>query len=327
MTFGPPPVSGSSIPEQGFLYLVYGDRRFVDEALQSCRSLKRVSPAAHATVVVDRLTPELEDELRRVFDDVREGIAPVHGDEFGARRLPWHYGLTFKVRNMHTASPYQRTFFVDTDTYFLDRVDGLFDLLEYFDLVLTPAPGDTSEVRNPRGEVMTGFTPYNTGVVVFDRDRTADLFERWERLQDAAMASDREHAGPTQETFAAALLESSARFCVLQTTWNARLPYPERFAGPIKLAHAHAHELGRLPIRAAAERLNRTSGIRVWLPGINEPVYPTMGTHRWLLVASKGIAYFLRRDTRRLARVAVQRWPAFGARVRKLRELSHSLRR
>jgi hypothetical protein len=321
MTFERSASPGNAIPEQGYLYLVYGSRQYVDEALQSCRSLRAVSPGAHATVVVDRLIPELRARLAAVFDEVREGVAAVDGDEFGSRRQPWHYGLTFKVRNMHAASPYRRTFFVDTDTYFVEPTDGLFDLLEYFDLVLTPAPGDLAEIRNSRGEVMTGYTPYNTGVIAFDRERTRELFASWARLQHEAMASDRENAGTDQETFAAALLESSARFCVLQPSWNARLPYPARFAGRVRIAHAHASELGGLTIAAAARRANRTDRLRVWLPGVNEVVYPGMGTARWLLVAAKSLAHFAREDLRRARRLVARRGSALFTRLRRGRTL------
>ncbi len=310
------PAGSSAVPAEGFLYLAWGDPRYFEEAVDSCLSLRAVAPNAHVTIAADGASDSQLARLRAVFDQVVvEHIVEqmTYPPEAGSNAI----AFTYKTRVLSQSAPYRRTFYVDTDTYFTSDPRGLFKLLDHFDVAVGPAPGDLTPIRDASGEIVTGYTPYNTGVILFNRDDTRALLGDWERRQSRALLEMNDAYIPDQTTFAQALLESRCRFYVMQTAWNARLPYPERFAGPVAVVHAHLSEIGGLSLEQAAARVNATHGVRVWMPGLNAVIYRTMGVHRWLWLSVRGVPFFLGNDLYRLARTVYRRLPEPLRRLRR----------
>lgn len=258
----------------GFLYTVTGDRRFLDEALQSVRSLRRHHPSAHSTLVTDLRIGDSLPELRDSFDSVvRPGDSVRHDDQ-----PSWKDNLLFKIRHIYASSPYERTFFVDTDTRFLQSCADLFDLLEFFDLCMSQAPADTETVRG-YSQDLDGYTPYNTGVVLYRKnERTEELFRRWYRIYEDQF-DDYPYGQPA---FMAALLECEHRIhsYTLQPTMNFRTPYNERLLGPVRIVHGRPRRPDRV-----AEEVNRTYENRVWIAdlGVVVPLRLTPGEQFRLL--------------------------------------------
>jgi hypothetical protein len=68
-------------------------------------------------------------------------------------------------------TPYDRTLFLDSDILCVDRFDELWDYSD--DLIIA---ADVYPVKYIDG---VRYAYYNTGVILFDRNKTVDLFEDW----------------------------------------------------------------------------------------------------------------------------------------------------
>jgi hypothetical protein len=227
---------------EGYLYIASG-RRYVDEAVASAKSLRRVDEAASITLVTDK--PMTSD----VFDDVV--IRPMEVDS-------WKTGLAYKVCHMYDGSSYDRVFFVDTDTFFCGDCSEVFALLDYYDLCIADAPNDTSEVSLGNG-ALEGYYPYNTGVIVFRKnDVNRELFQRWFDTYQKKASRYPHDQGPLME----ALLESRSRVYVLRNVYNARPNFHVSFmAGKVKLIHGRPEDFERV-----RRLLNATPVNRSWDP-------------------------------------------------------------
>ena len=194
----------------GFLYVISGAEGFFREAYASVTSLRRHNPGAHATLVCDALPASLP-QLSSSFDGVvAQPIDPTMARSIG-HKVP---GLTYKVRNMYARSPYERTCFLDSDTYVLADVQPLFDLLDHFDMAMALAPADITPTR-VNGRDLIGCTPYNSGVILFRKSElTERLFDRWRHWQERAL-DDPEFTGADQETLMRALVEVPCRVCAI----------------------------------------------------------------------------------------------------------------
>lgn len=234
----------------GFLYLVFGDQAFLRESLSSVRSLRRHHRDPHVTLVTDLRGSEVPAAADDAFDRI---VRPTRR-EAGTRED----GHLFKVRHMYEASPYERTFFVDTDTRFLADCSDLFELLKHFDLCLAQAPSDAFTPLDADRD-LRACKPYNSGVILFrENDRVEELFRLWRRRYEA----DLERYPRDQPALTQALLECERRVdsYVLQSTANFRTPYNERLLGPVRIMHGRPEAPERV-----AEEVNRTHENRAWL--------------------------------------------------------------
>jgi hypothetical protein len=76
-------------------------------------------------------------------------------------------------------SPHQYTFFVDADIHFCIDCTELFDLLPYFDLMVTTAPRDKVQISH-NGKELDGYLPFNTGILLFRKNEMVISFiEAW----------------------------------------------------------------------------------------------------------------------------------------------------
>lgn len=239
--------SSMDMPEQGYLYIVCGDRKYFDEAIVSAESLKERDPEAHLTLVSDR---NLEGE--HCFDNVIVDREDAEGGHVG-----WKRGLLFKTKHIYASSPYQKTFFVDSDTYFTENCGCLFDVLDYYDVSLAHGTNDRTVV-NVRGKAVDAVTPYNTGVILFRKNQhTERHFADWHACYEKNL---KKHPHD-QPAFVEALSTSHCKVYILQNNWNARFIYPEKYAGRVMILHGRHNNFPAL-----ARRINSTQEARLWLP-------------------------------------------------------------
>lgn len=222
----------------GYLYIVTG-RRYIDEAILSAQSLRRTFPEADITLVADQ---EVNDS---VFDEVK--VRPYSAKN---RRE----GFQYKALHMYSSSPYKKTFFVDSDTFFVEACQELFDLLEYFDICVALDINDNYRIEVD-GNMLEGYFPYNTGVIIFRRSAANEkFFQMWRKQYDTDLHD--------QPLFMRALLQAEVKIYSMHTIYNARIPgmvsfLPEK----VKLIHGR-HE----DYPAVARKLNWNILNRVWIP-------------------------------------------------------------
>ena len=145
--------------DRGVVYVATG-HKYLQEALLSAESVKRHMRHLSITLYTD------EDVDSRHVDEV------VHFDADGyLSRIP-----------RLAASPYERTLFLDSDTYVCGDLEPLFALLDGFDIALAHAP--VRAIYEIDG-VPDSFPEFNAGVILFRQ--SADVravFSDWEALFD-----------------------------------------------------------------------------------------------------------------------------------------------
>ena len=235
---------------RGYLYIVAGGAHYFREALESIKSLKAVTPDAHVTVFLDRdfgdhggLIDNLEiremDTSERMYDGKVHHIAD---------------------------SPYDRTIFLDSDTYILEPMTPLFDLLDTYDLAMVQAPGATRGTRREDGTLIEGHNLYNCGLMAFKKSTpTLKLFRRWNQLFDKQVPNTGFMIGYSQRreqpAFALASYESDANIYTLNHCWNVRVRGPAHLLGTPKMLHARLSEQDR---DLVLELLRKRKGARTW---------------------------------------------------------------
>lgn len=227
---------------RGIIYVATG-RKFVDEALISIHSAKKHMPDLPVTL----------------FTDIQEFVSsPPAGVDTVLHLSEVTKSCRDKIKPL-ADSPYDKTLFLDTDTYLCEPVYDLFEMLDQFDIALAQAP-DRYQYDLP--DLPDCFTELNSGVIVFRKNRQVlDLLDRWEDTffcmldQDAGSYRD-------QHSLRDALYRSTVRFFVLPTEYNFRTICPN-FAGKhcaVKIIHGrHAN------MEKVAARLNYSQEARVFL--------------------------------------------------------------
>ncbi len=224
--------------EKGVLYIATG-RRHLEEMLVSARSVRRHMPEIPIVVYTDQadLPPGVFDEIRRL-DDPRHSfidkIAPL------------------------CETPFERTIFLDTDTFVCSPVFDLFEILDRFDLALAHAP-----YRHDRPFVTPNcFAELNTGVLAYRRtpELTA-LFQDWLRLYQKEVA-ETGRMDSDQPAFREALYRAGVSPYILPAEYNLRTVMPAA-VGRCRVRIIH----GRGPKMSELERwVNASHGIRLFLP-------------------------------------------------------------
>ena len=234
--------------EKGYLY-VATRQEFVEEAKTSVASLRKVDPEAHVTMVVNW---EIDDPA---FDKIIK-LENTFQDN-------WQEALAYRI-NAFKQTPYQKTFFIDTDTYFCENCTELFQLVTYFDLLITLAPTD---LNTPvvDGEKIEGAYSYNCGVFVYKKsDRILDFLDKW--LSSYQNKFDIYKSD--QQAFTEALLYTDIQTFTLHNIYNLRTPRICAIMNKkVKIIHGRHDDYEDME-----KRLNRLTRHRVWIPGKNKVI-------------------------------------------------------
>lgn len=235
----------------GYLYVTSGSK-YLQEAYDSAGSLRRVEPSCSITLVTGSQvqSPLFNHVILRPHD-------PFLEEKFDP--------LTWRLKWIYHDSPYEKTLFLDSDTYVSEAVSSVFQILDQFDICIAPGP-NMYATCSIAGERVPGLLAYNCGVIAFRKNAiTEDLFDRWfqiyqEKMRKSAGNLPRDQAGD-QVSFVEAAMAAKARLYVLANTWNARIPYYLQLRGTVRIIHGRSNNLER--IRA---RINVTTQQRCWDP-------------------------------------------------------------
>jgi hypothetical protein len=232
--------------KQGYLYAAIGNA-YVDEAIRSVTSLKRINPAAHVTLFTQGA---LSSDL---FDDVIQ----LDLEEFSSNRNEFGYlkdGFTFKIQAM-LDSPYEQTFFVDTDTYFVDSCQEGFDLLAYYDFLISTDASDHTEIFK-ECKRLYAYLPYNTGIILFKTtDAVKRLLNEWLKVWKGNISNYPQDQPALME----AMLTCPVNVYVLPVNYNFRLQFFVSVKGKVKVLHGRHNNMPE-----AARRINVYQGQRMW---------------------------------------------------------------
>lgn len=208
---------------KGFFYVATG-QSFIDETVDSARSLKAVMPDANITIYTD-LIDQVPDG---VFSQVLELKDPV-------------YSFRDKVIPIMDP-PYDKVVFLDTDTYIMEPLGELFDLLDQFEFAAIHAPN-----RAWKGydyEVPDCFTEFNSGVLVYQKcEAVSAMMNEWFTLYEEQI-KENGIKSPDQPPLRAALYRSNVKSTVLPPEYNLRTIFPTAVGSmPVKILHGRGAPL------------------------------------------------------------------------------------
>jgi hypothetical protein len=241
----------------GVLYLAPGDK-CIEEARVSARSLKKYNPDLQTAVIGP--PDDLGDAA--CFD---EFVQPT----YTAGRIE-------KVFNIHQ-TPFDRTLYLDSDTYICGEIIDLFDILDEFNVAAAHAPIRKS---NPVVDVPDSFSELNGGVLLFDDDPAVDKFlETWERRYrkrtdgelPTRVGKNEDKRIHDQGPLCEAIYYSDVRLATLPPEYNCRFSYPG-YLQDVKILHGRDPDLSEL-----GEQLNATPAQRVFTAGHNRKMHTASG--------------------------------------------------
>lgn len=226
----------------GVIYCATGSS-YVREAVDSIQSLREVEPGSQVVVFTD--SPGAAH------------LAGIFGETIDLRLIDCpSYSWDDKLGAI-AESPFERTVFLDTDTYvvrpFLNEMEKA---LEHFELLALPGMGFNLEWENR--EYSDCLSQMNTGVIVYKRcTATEGMFRLWRKLREAKPESH------DQPTFREAIVLSGVRFAPLRVEYNYQ---GNAFTfGEIRIVHLISKRMRRIfkdPRRRDRElALIRSSGL------------------------------------------------------------------
>ncbi len=151
-----------NMKEKGYLY-VANKSKFIKEAIVSVTSLKKYNKEDVGLICTENVYTK---ELDSVFDII------IFNKEIE------NYTYLSKVLGLKN-SPFEKTVFLDTDTFITDQISELFDLLDFVDLATT----SEEKLHTTKAfdfKYRNIFPELNSGVIVFRNNQsTLKLFEDW----------------------------------------------------------------------------------------------------------------------------------------------------
>jgi hypothetical protein len=239
---------GDTTPAAGFAFVyVATGTRYVAEAVRSAVSCRVHMPNRKILL----LTP---DEVDHEVFDVVISFGRDIGDPF-----------LLKIAGI-AAAGVERFVFLDTDTYLLDDISELDELLDRFDIAAAHAPVRLQSNLWPQArEFLEGipicFPEYNTGVIALrNSPRMRAMFAGWKADYLVHTRSAQPPRTQDQASFRSAVYRSELRIATLPPEYNCRFNYPVSVCGKVKLLHGRG-DLSYLD--RVGREVNRKSGFRV----------------------------------------------------------------
>ena len=230
----------------GVIYSATG-QKFVDEAVRSARSLKQVMPDLPVTLYTD---------LTEVPDGVFDVIEIIEHP---------HYSTRDKIQPL-CDPPYQRTLYIDTDTYIAEPFYEVFDALQRFDIIFTHAPG---RYRTKFEEIPDCFTEPNGGLIGVNRNQRAlKAMDSW-KLEYERQLEATPNNKSDQGVLRKAIYQSDASIYVMPPEYNFRCEMPAFLGARLKAKILHGRK-GNLA--SIAEIANSSEKRRIVMPGVLLPL-------------------------------------------------------
>ncbi len=152
----------------GIMYSCFGEK-YIAEAAQAARSSRRHNDVPHLIFAAG--------ELR----DPPPGVTVVGFEQKSSAPF------VDRIANMRR-SPFERTLCLDTDTFVVEQIMDVFELLDHYDLALAQAPAYRG-LDDP--EVPDAFPEFNCGVVAWrSSERAAAFLRSWEETYRAWLVED-----------------------------------------------------------------------------------------------------------------------------------------
>lgn len=219
---------------QGILYIATG-APYLEEARKSARSVRRHHADIQIAIATDQdVGPDADFDV--VLPVCNQSI-PNQEDRYLTLDRVAYYR---KIRPL-LDSPFEKTLFLDSDTYVAAPLEELFVLLDQFDLLVTPAhvirDYEFEEDAAPFSQIPAAFGYFNTGLVAFRRNAAGTAFlQQWMENYTNHTA---QHTVNDQPAFRLTLYQGVASFHVLPAHYNiiSWVPFIVPAGGHIVMLH------------------------------------------------------------------------------------------
>ncbi len=235
----------------GAVYVITQNPRYIDLLLTSATSLKRSMPELPITVFTQF----------PVNNPIFDQIIVVDSSQNG------FYDKVDYLRQ----TPYEKTLFIDADTYVVAPIPELFNLLDRFDCAATHEEYLSTDWFGdyPREDIPESFPEFNTGILLFRRSEKTDrLLENWKMLYEQY---SREKPGVLlndQPFFRVASYHGDVRIATLTREYNCKFRGQGYLNGKAKILHGHVdYQLQQDHIEKAEAALNKSNRPRVYVAG------------------------------------------------------------
>lgn len=205
----------------GVLYYAVG-KQFMDEAVISARSVRAAMPGLPLAIFTGEPVPDGMFDMRYELDP----------------------SLGVKAQKMAVLrrSPFERTLYLDTDTFMVEPAPELFEVLDKFDMALVIS--SLNSLPDGWGDVPSCFPVLNCGVIAFRAsDTTGKLLENWQRLHAEA------GGGRDQPPFRKALYASRVRWVTMTNCYNFKIEFPQAVTRSVKILHGRHPNIDTLGAR------------------------------------------------------------------------------
>jgi hypothetical protein len=235
---------------KGAIYVAYGEEYF-REAINSARSLK-VKNNIPCICYCDNQYADTD-----VFDEV-----VIFENKLERRN--------HKIQAI-LDSPFERTLYIDTDTFVCGDLLPAFDILDRFDIAIAHAAvhfgqSPSSSTEDTR-KIPKALIEFNGGVLFYKKNDVAkSVFQNWmERYNTTSKKLD-------QPTLREAIYFSDARIYVLPPEYNLTFAGPVFLEGSAIILHGRYGRENKVMAYAKyegiAKSINGKQGRRVFIPGI-----------------------------------------------------------
>ncbi|MEK3661921.1 hypothetical protein BSK49_10800 [Paenibacillus odorifer] len=213
---------------KGVVYIATGEK-YISEAIFSATQLKKIMPSVHVTIFSDQyFSSPAVDSLVKINDP--------------------QFGFIDKVKYIKE-SPYDKTLFLDTDTYVVDELTELFKLLDTFEIAAPYAPIDDVVEGVPKS-----FQEMNTGVILFrNTSKVKKCFLDWLIFHQRECEISIEEP-PDQLSFREAVYKNKLHHHLLAHEYNCMISFPVLLHGRVSIFHGR-----NISIELLAEKINEYS--------------------------------------------------------------------
>ncbi len=237
--------AGASV---GIIYSAFGER-YIAEAVRAARSSLAHNDVPHVIYSAG--------EVR----DPPPGVAVVSFEQVSSAPF------VDRIANMRR-SPFERTIYLDTDTFVVEPILDVFELLDHYDLAVAQAPGYRG-LEDP--EVPAAFPEFNCGFVAWrSSERVSEFLASWEATYRAWLERDvlkgpygGEHPSRSpigdQPAFRRCAWQHGMRIATLAPEYNLRLGIQTTVVDRVRVIHGHSDKYETL-----AERFNHRIGSRTF---------------------------------------------------------------
>ncbi|KJD34106.1 hypothetical protein PK35_05085 [Tamlana nanhaiensis] len=231
---------------QGVIYIANGDK-FINEAIASAKSLKQHNSNLSVTL----------------FSNKKVGT-----EYFDKQILIENPGYRDKVYYLEK-SPYERTLFLDTDTFVCDNIDELFFLLNHFDIALAHAPMRLAQDYKPilshlnQQKITRAYPEFNTGVILYKNGaHFKAMMKHCQELYNSYSENGKLKL-PDQIVFREAIYYSKLKLATLTPEYNCRSLFYTYVEGTVKILHDRRKNMYKW-----AKKVNKSKFPRIIIPGI-----------------------------------------------------------